>query len=73
MDTRSIDPNVRIGHVHLKAADLESALRLYHGVLGFEVTQGYGQDAGCSARNNRNRPLWPSACCTARGARAIRG
>jgi len=34
-----------IGHVHLKVADLDRALRFYHGVLGFEVTQRYGPDA----------------------------
>jgi catechol 2,3-dioxygenase len=35
----SIDPGVRIGHVHLKVADLERALAFYCGVLGFELTQ----------------------------------
>ena len=48
MDTtnpRPIDPQVRIGHVHLKVADLERALRFYCGVLGFEVTQRYGAQA----------------------------
>ena len=42
---RPIGPGVRIGHVHLKVADLERALAFYCGVLGFEVTQRYGQDA----------------------------
>src|SRR6478736_1376673 len=42
---RPIDPAVRIGHVHLKVADLARALRFYQGVLGFEVTTRYGQDA----------------------------
>jgi len=32
-----IDPRVRIGHVHLKVADIERALEFYCGVLGFEV------------------------------------
>lgn len=32
----------RIGHVHLKVADIERALRFYRDVLGFEVTQRYG-------------------------------
>ena len=36
---RPIDPGVRIGHVHLKVADLERALKFYCGVLGFELTQ----------------------------------
>lgn len=43
--TRPIDPGVRIGHVHLKVADLERALRFYCGVLGFELTQRYGTQA----------------------------
>jgi catechol 2,3-dioxygenase len=41
----SIDPGVRIGHVHLKVADLERALDFYQGVLGFEVTQRMGDSA----------------------------
>src|SRR5437588_7555661 len=43
--SRPIDPQVRIGHVHLKVADLERALRFYCGVLGFELTQRYGTEA----------------------------
>ena len=43
--TKSIDPDVRIGHVHLKVADLERALGFYRDVLGFELTQRYGRDA----------------------------
>src|SRR5881396_3874956 len=42
---RPIDRGVRIGHVHLKVADLERALRFYCGVLGFELTQRYGTQA----------------------------
>jgi catechol 2,3-dioxygenase len=42
---RPIDPRVRIGHVHLKVADVERALRFYCGVLGFELTQRYGTEA----------------------------
>ena len=34
----AIDPRVRIGHVHLKVADLQRALDFYCGVLGFQVT-----------------------------------
>ena len=34
-----IDPGTRIGHVHLKVADLDRALAFYVGVLGFELTQ----------------------------------
>src|SRR6266403_633872 len=38
----TIDPGIRIGHVHLKVADLQRALDFYCGVLGFEVTQRGG-------------------------------
>ena len=42
---RPIDPGARIGHVHLKVADLDRALGFYCGVLGFTLTQRYGADA----------------------------
>lgn len=42
---RPIDPGTRIGHVHLKVADLDRALEFYCGVLGFDLTQRYGRDA----------------------------
>ena len=40
-----IDPGVRIGHVHLKVADLDRALKFYCGVLGFELQQRFGTQA----------------------------
>lgn len=40
-----IHPQTRIGHVHLKVADLERALGFWHGVLGFEITQRFGRQA----------------------------
>jgi catechol 2,3-dioxygenase len=43
--TLSIDPRVRIGHVHLKVADLARSLDFYVGVLGFELMQRYGLGA----------------------------
>jgi catechol 2,3-dioxygenase len=42
---RPIDPGVRIGHVHLKVADLDRALGFFCGVLGFELMQRYGTQA----------------------------
>ena len=42
---RGIHPGVRIGHVHLKVADLERSLGCYCGVLGFELVQRYGRQA----------------------------
>ena len=40
-----IAAGVRIGHVHLKVADIERALRFYRDVLGLEVTQRFGNSA----------------------------
>lgn len=44
-EVRAIDPRARIGHVHLKVADLQRAINFYQGVLGFEITQTYGDQA----------------------------
>jgi catechol 2,3-dioxygenase len=41
----SLDPAVRIGHVHLKVADLEHSLAFYCGVLGFTLMQRFGSGA----------------------------
>ena len=45
MDATPIDPGVRIGHVHLKVADLERSLSFYCGVLGFQLMQRLGDQA----------------------------
>ena len=42
MNEASIDPGVRIGHVHLKVADIDRALAFYCGVLGFQLMQRRG-------------------------------
>jgi len=41
----SIPPHTRIGHVHLKVADLQRSLEFYCDLLGFELTTMYGSDA----------------------------
>lgn len=41
----SIPPEVKVGHVHLRVADLDRALAFYCGVLGFEVMQRMGKAA----------------------------
>jgi catechol 2,3-dioxygenase len=43
--TRRIGSAVRIGHVHLKVANLDRALAFYCGVLGFDLMQRYGTQA----------------------------
>ncbi len=44
-DGPGLHPAVRIGHVHLKVADLDRALRFYRDVLGFAVTTRFGEQA----------------------------
>ena len=41
----TIPVQTRIGHVHLKVADLERSLGFYRDLLGFEITQRYGDSA----------------------------
>jgi catechol 2,3-dioxygenase len=43
--SNAVHPAARIGHVHLKVADLDRALAFYHGVLGFEVKLRFGDSA----------------------------
>lgn len=40
-----VHPATRIGHVHLKVADLDRSIAFYSGVLGFEVQQRFGTGA----------------------------
>jgi catechol 2,3-dioxygenase len=42
---KPISPGARIGHVHLKVANIDRALGFYHGVLGFELVARFGQEA----------------------------
>lgn len=44
-DNYKVPATTRIGHVHLKVADLERAKGFYCGLLGFEVMQHYGNQA----------------------------
>jgi catechol 2,3-dioxygenase len=43
--TTSAHPQLRIGHVHLKVAEMNRALDFWHGLLGLEVTQRMGSHA----------------------------
>src|SRR5512138_2341999 len=40
-----VPAQTRIGHVHLKVADIERSLGFYRDILGFEVMQHYGSSA----------------------------
>jgi len=44
-NTYKIPATTRIGHVHLKVADLQRSTDFYCGLLGFEITTRYGTDA----------------------------
>jgi catechol 2,3-dioxygenase len=45
MSNYTIPANTRIGHIHLKVANLQRAMDFYCGILGFELQQVYGKDA----------------------------
>ena len=46
MDEKYVIPaQTKIGHVHLKVADLQRAMDFYCGLLGFELVTTYGKDA----------------------------
>lgn len=65
MPPHRLNPDVRIGHVHLKVADLERALAFYRDVLGFEVTQRFGPQAAFLSAGGYHHHLglntWESA------------
>ncbi|MEO5647178.1 MAG: VOC family protein [Chitinophagaceae bacterium] len=44
-DKYIIPPGTRIGHIHLKVADIQKALSFYCDILGFELITMYGNDA----------------------------
>jgi len=60
-----LHPGVRIGHVHLKVADLERSLAFYCGVLGFHLMQRYGRQAAFVSAGGYHHHLglntWESA------------
>ena len=65
MSTPPIHPGVRIGHVHLKVADLDRSLAFYRDVLGFEVTLRLGDSAAFLSAGGYHHHLglntWESA------------
>jgi catechol 2,3-dioxygenase len=44
-DHYTVPAETRIGHIHLKVSDLDRSLAFYHGLLGFEITMRYGDQA----------------------------
>jgi catechol 2,3-dioxygenase len=63
--TTPLHPGVRVGHIHLRVADLERAIGFYSGVLGFQVTQRLGAQAAFLAAGDYHHHIglntWDSA------------
>jgi catechol 2,3-dioxygenase len=70
---RPIASQARIGHVHLKVSDLERAIRFYHDVLGFELTQRLGQQAAFLSAGRYHHHLGLNTWESAGGARPPEG
>lgn len=66
--TAPVHPAARIGHVHLKVADLERAIGFYSGVLGFDVQQRFGRSAAFLSAGGYHHHIglntWESAGAT---------
>ena len=64
----AVHPEARIGHVHLKVADLDRAIGFYHGVLGFELQQRFGDQAAFLSAGGYHHHIglntWESAGAT---------
>ena len=71
----TIPAATRIGHIHLKVSDLTKAMAFYCDILGFEVTQRYGNGAvfisaggyhhhiGLNTWHSKNAPPAPVNSC----------
>lgn len=57
LSPKPVHAGTRIGHVHLKVADLERALGFYCGVLGFELKQRRGDEAAFLAAGGYHHHL----------------
>ena len=64
-----LPPTTRVGHVHLKVADLDRAIAFYSGLLGFEVQQRFGAQAAFLSAGGYHHHIglntWESAGGTA--------
>src|SRR5437879_4257915 len=62
--TQPIVAGTRIGHVHLKVADLDRALGFYCGVLGFELQQRMGSSAAFVSAGGYHHHLGLNTCAS---------
>lgn len=63
----------RIGHVHLKVADLQRSLDFYCGLLGFELTTTYGEQAAFVSAGGYHHHIGLNTWHSEGGAPAPRG
>ena len=68
-----LDPQVRIGHVHLKVADLERAIAFYRDVLGFELMHRMGDGAAFLSAGGYHHHIGLNVWESRRGAPPPRG
>jgi catechol 2,3-dioxygenase len=73
--TYKIPAQTRIGHVHLKVADLQRSLDFYCGLLGFELMLMYGTDAAFLSAGGYHHHIglntWYSKNASPAAARAV--
>ena len=70
---RPIHPEVKVGHAHLKVADLERSLAFYRDVLGFTVTQRLGTQAAFLSAGGYHHHLGLNTWESAGGSPPARG
>jgi catechol 2,3-dioxygenase len=65
MSTESIPAGARIGHVHLKVADIDRSVQFYHELMGFDLVARYGTQAAFLSAGGYHHHLglntWESA------------
>ncbi|HLP79694.1 MAG TPA: VOC family protein [Acidobacteriota bacterium] len=71
--SKKIHPQTRIGHVHLKVADLKRAMDFYCGVLGFELQQMYGTQAAFLSAGDYHHHIGLNTWESAGGPKPVRG
>lgn len=69
----TLHPETRIGHVHLKVGDLQRAIVFYRDVLGFELTQRFGDQAAFLSAGGYHHHIGLNTWESERGSRPGRG
>lgn len=72
-DDYKVPEQTHIGHVHLKVADLQRSLDFYCGLLGFELTTTYGDQAAFVSAGGYHHHIGLNTWHSEGGAPAPRG